>query len=73
MADTGHPRHGPLASALGDEQKSARPIGTEGRSMYELCKQVSKFDAKIVHRGNCIIFQTAEVAAWSIHRQRRGD
>ncbi len=55
------------------KQKSARPIETERRSINELRKQVGKFDAKIVRRGNYIIFQTAEAAPWSIHRQRRGD
>ncbi len=55
------------------KQKSARPIETERRSINQLRKQVSKFDAKIVRRGNYIIFQTAEAAPWSIHRRRRGD
>jgi len=68
-----HPTGSLSLAGLGHKQKSARPIETERRSINELRKQVSKFDAKIVRRGNYIIFQTAEAAPWSIHRRRPGD
>ncbi len=55
------------------KRKSARPIETERRSANELHKQVGQIDAKIVRRGNYVIFQTADAAPWSIHRRRRGD
>ena len=64
---------GPRTAGYSHKQKSARPIETERRSINELRKQVGKFDAKIVRRGNYIIFQMAEAAPWSIHRRRRGD
>ena len=64
---------GAVRTVLSHKQKSARPIETERRSINELRKQVGKIDAKIVRRGNYVIFQMAEAAPWSIHRRRRGD
>ncbi len=55
-------------SADSHQQKSARPIETELRSIKEPRRIGEDF-----RPGNYVIFQMAEAAPWSIHRRRRGD